>query len=50
VFFEDVHREHNFDPMAFEDAMKELFISTKCTKLIATNIAYESMHNTWSER
>ncbi len=36
VPFEDVHREHNFDPMALEDAMKELFIGTKCTKLIAT--------------
>jgi hypothetical protein len=33
VSFEDVHHEHNFDPVALEDAMKELFVGAKCTKL-----------------
>ncbi len=27
---------HNFDPMVLKDAMKELYASTKCTKLRAT--------------
>ncbi len=32
----DVHHEHSFDPMALEDAMKELFVGAKCTKLAST--------------
>jgi hypothetical protein len=36
VSFEGVHHEHSFDPMALENAMKELFVGTKCTKLVAT--------------
>jgi hypothetical protein len=36
VSFEDFHHEHNFDPVALEDAMKELFIGVKCTKLATT--------------
>ncbi len=34
--FEDVQQEHNFDPMALEDAMKKLYVGSKCTKLVAT--------------
>jgi hypothetical protein len=34
--FEDGAKQHSFDLMVLEDAMKELYISTKCTKLAAT--------------
>jgi len=36
VEFDCGDQEHNFDPMALEDAMKELYASSKCTKLVAT--------------
>jgi len=35
-FFEDGDQEHGFDPIALEDAMKELYAGSKCTKLVAT--------------
>jgi hypothetical protein len=31
--FDDVQQEHNFDLMALEDAMEELYVGSKCTKL-----------------
>ncbi len=34
--FEDGAQDHSFDLMALEDAMKELYASSKCTKL--TNV------------
>jgi hypothetical protein len=36
VEFELGDQEHNFEPVALEDAMKELYASSKCTKLVAT--------------
>jgi len=34
--FEDGDQEHGFDPIALEDATKELYVGSKCTKLVAT--------------
>jgi len=34
--FEDGAKQHSFDLVALEDAMKESYIGTKCTKLAAT--------------
>ncbi len=34
--FDHGDQEHSFDPVALEDAMKELYVSSKCTKLVAT--------------
>ncbi len=36
AYSKDVHSEHNFDQVVLEDAMKELFVGTKCTKLAST--------------
>ncbi len=36
MYFEDVHHEHSFDPMALEDVMKELFVGAEYTKLTTT--------------
>jgi hypothetical protein len=36
VKFDHGDQEHSFNPMALEDAMKELYVSSKCTKLVAT--------------
>ncbi len=33
ISFEDGAQDHNFDLVALEDAMKELYASSKCTKL-----------------
>jgi hypothetical protein len=34
--FEDGAKQHGFDPITLEDAMHELYVGVKCTKLIVT--------------
>jgi hypothetical protein len=36
VSFEDVHHEHSFDLVVLQDAIKKLFVGSKCTKLATT--------------
>jgi hypothetical protein len=40
--FDDVQQEHNFDIVALEDAMEELYVGSKCTKL-ATIILFMNL-------